>query len=342
MVALRGREIDAYLARPDPGRPIALLYGPDTGLIRERADRLCTAAVDDPSDPFALVRLDEAELSGDPARLVDEAMTVPLFGGRRALRVRGDPRHFTRAVEVLCESPPRDCLIVIEAGALKPNSGLRGVCEKAKTAVAIACFPDTARDLAQLIDTEMRGANLRISRDAHAALTALLGGDRQASRNEIRKLALYAHGNSEVTLDDVLATASDASDFALDPIVDAAFAGRPAEVETAINKVLAAGTYPGLIVAAAQRQAAFLHRAALLVEAGSAPQAALERVLPRLHFSRKDLVAAALNNTGATRLADTIGQLGSAALDLRRHAPLAASIARRALMAIAVNARRRG
>ena len=58
MVALRGREIDAYLARPDPSRPIILLYGPDAGLVRERAEALLASAVDDPSDPFSLVRLD--------------------------------------------------------------------------------------------------------------------------------------------------------------------------------------------------------------------------------------------------------------------------------------------
>jgi DNA polymerase-3 subunit delta len=38
VVALRGKEIDAFLTRPDPSRPIILLYGPDTGLVRERAD----------------------------------------------------------------------------------------------------------------------------------------------------------------------------------------------------------------------------------------------------------------------------------------------------------------
>ena len=58
MVALRGKEIDAFLARPDPGRPIILLYGPDAGLVRERADALLASAVDDPNDPFSLVRLD--------------------------------------------------------------------------------------------------------------------------------------------------------------------------------------------------------------------------------------------------------------------------------------------
>ena len=63
MVALRGKEIDAFLARPDPARPIILLYGPDAGLVRERADALLASAVDDPNDPFSLVRLDGDALS---------------------------------------------------------------------------------------------------------------------------------------------------------------------------------------------------------------------------------------------------------------------------------------
>ena len=116
---------------------------------------------------------------------------------------------------------------MIEAGELRPESPLRKACERAKTAVAIACYPDTERDLAKLIDDELRVSSLRIAPDARAVLTSLLGGDRQASRNELRKLALYAHGKGEITLDDVMAVVADASELKLDPIVDAAFAGRP-------------------------------------------------------------------------------------------------------------------
>ena len=211
MVALRGKEIDAFLARPDPGRPIILLYGPDAGLVRERANALLASAVDDPNDPFSLVRLDGDELSAEPSRLVDEAMTIPLFGGRRAIRVRAGSRSFASGVDTLAEQPLKDCRIVIEAGELRPESPLRKACERAKTAVAIACYPDAERDLAKLIDDELRISNLRIAPDARASLMALLGGDRQASRNELRKLALYAHGKGEVTLDDVMAVVADAS-----------------------------------------------------------------------------------------------------------------------------------
>lgn len=342
MVALRGKEIDAFLARPDAGRPIILLYGPDAGLVRERADALLASAVDDPNDPFSMVRLDGDELSAEPSRLVDEAMTVPLFGGRRAIRVRAGSRSFAGGIDTLAEMPIRDCRIVIEAGELRAESPLRKACERAKTAVAIACYPDGERDLAKLIDEEFRPSNLKIAPDARAVLTALLGGDRQASRNELRKLALYAHGNSEVSIDDVMAVVADASELKLDPIVDGAFAGRPDLVESEFAKAMIAGTYPGVIISAAQRQAAWLHKSALAVAEGTPVSTLLESGYPRVHFSRKGAVETALRNFSAPRLAAIIDQLGTAALDMRKQASLASAIAQRALLSIAANAKRRG
>ncbi len=342
MAALKGREIDSFLAKPDPARPIILLYGPDSGLVRERAEALMASAVDDPSDPFSLIRLDGDELSADPARLVDEAMTIPLFGGRRAIRVRAGTKNFASGVETLAAMQPRDCRIVIEAGELRPDSPLRKACERAANAVAIACYADTARDLARLIDDDMRAFDLRIAPDARAALVELLGADRQTSRNEIRKLALYARGEREVTLAHVMAVVTDASALALDGIVDGAFAGRPADVDTAFARAMAAGTYPGVIIAAAQRQAAQLHKARLSVDDGTGVTAAVDSNFPRLHFSRKPAVEAALQNASTARLATTIGQLADAAFEMRKQARLAAPIAHRTLLSIAVASRRRG
>jgi len=341
LVALRGKDIDAFLARPDPGRPIILLYGPDAGLVRERAEALLASAVDDPNDPFSLVKLDGDELSAEPSRLVDEAMTVPLFGGRRAIRVRAGSRSFASGVDTLADTPLKDCRIVIEAGELRAESPLRKACERAKTAVAIACYPDGERELSKLIDDELKIANLRIAQDARATLMALLGGDRQASRNELRKLTLYGHGKGEVTLDDVMAVVADASELKLDPIVDGAFAGKPDLVEGEFAKAMVAGTYPGVIVSAAQRQAAWLHKSALAVAEGTPALTILEGGFPRLHFSRKPAVETALRNFSATQLGAIIDQLAIAALDMRKQPALAAAIAQRALLSIAANARRK-
>jgi DNA polymerase-3 subunit delta len=275
--------------------------------------------------------------------LVDEAMTVPLFGGRRAIRVRAGSRNFASGVETLTETPAlKDCRIVIEAGELRPESPLRKICERAKTAVAIGCYPDTERDLTKLIEDELRVSNLRLAQDARAVLMSLLGGDRMASRNELRKLTLFAHGKGEITLDDVMTVVSDASELKLDPIVDGAFAGNAALVESEFTKAMVAGTYPGVIISAAQRQAAWLHKSALAIADGTPASTVLEGGFPRLHFSRKPAVEIALRNFTPPRLVNVIDQLATAALDMRKQAALAAVIAQRALLSIAAKAKRRG
>src|SRR5262249_1178036 len=154
---------------------------------------------------FSLARLDGDDLASEPTRLVEEANTVPLFGGRRAVWVKAGARNFGPAVEALLAATSPDCRVVIEAGDLRRSPPLRTLCERSKNAAALPCYEDGQRDLDRLIDAEMHEAGLTIAPDARAALVPLLGGDRLASRSEIRKLALYARGQPRIELDDVMA-----------------------------------------------------------------------------------------------------------------------------------------
>jgi DNA polymerase-3 subunit delta len=342
MVAIKKPDADAFAARPDPARPIVLLYGPDAGLVRERAEKIVRASVEDLNDPFALVRLEGDELASTPSRLAEEAHTVPLFGGKRAIWIKSGSRNFAPAVEMVLATPPTDCRIVIEAGDLRKSSPLRTCCEKAKIAAAIPCYADDERDLVRLIDAEMREAKLAITTEARAALLSLIGGDRQASRSEIRKLALYAHGRERIDLEDVLTVVADASGLALDAVVDAAFAGRTGEAETQLAKATEAGTSAGAVVSAALRHVAQLHRARLAIETGQRTDMALGGFVPPVHFSRRPQIEAALSAWSASRLARAMELLADAALNIRRMPALADSLGHRAVLQVAMNARRNG
>lgn len=76
-----------------------------------------------------------------------------------------------------------------------------------------------------LIDQELSADNLRIAPAARQRLIESLGGDRIASRNEIRKLALYCRGAEVIEEDDVLAIIGDASTVSADDAVDAILKG---------------------------------------------------------------------------------------------------------------------
>jgi DNA polymerase-3 subunit delta len=338
MTAIKTQDADAFIARPDPKRPVVLVFGPDSGLVSERATALIKASVDDVNDPFALARLEAEDVSAEPTRLVEEAQTIPLFGGRRAVWVKAGGRNIAPAVEALLALPVCECRVVIEAGDLRRNAPLRALCEKAKNAAALACYADDERTRTRLIDDEMRAAGLTLTPDARAILIPLLGGDRQASRSEIAKLALYARGRGEVGVDDVTAVVSDASALALDDIVDAVFAGRPADLETQLGKARTAGTAAGSIFFAAQRHVAQLHKWRTAIEAGSG--FSLDAVQPPLNFRRKGAVETALKLWSAARLTTVMAELAEAVLQSRRNADLADTIAERALLAIAANGRR--
>ena len=338
MVAVKASDVETFLARPDPARPVVLVFGQDAGLVSERVNALIKASVEDASDPFSLVRLDGEALAAEPARLIEEAQTIPLFGGKRAVWVKAGSRNVAPAVEALLALPAIECRVVIEAGDLRRNAPLRVVCERAKQAGALPCYPDTERDLARLIDAEMRAAELVVNPDARAVLIPLLGGDRAASRNELHKLALYARGRGEIDVDDISAVVSDASTLALDDLIDTAFAGRPADLEAQLGKVRTASTPVGSIFFAAQRQLALLHKWRTAIETGE--QFSLDRVQPPVHFRRRNLVEIAVRQWNVARLTAAMAELAEAVLAARRTPALADTIAERALLAIAVKARR--
>src|ERR1041385_4350999 len=341
MVAMKASEADAFVARPDSARAVVLVFGPDAGLVSERVDAIVRASVDNPDDPFSYVRLDGDAIASDPARLVDEATTVPLFGGRRAIRVRAGSRNIAPAGEAVLGAPLKDCRIVIEAGDLKRNAPLRVICERAKNAVAVPCYEDAERDIARLIDEEMRAADLTIAPDAREALGPLLGGDRRASRAELRKLTLYAQGAGRVELDDVTAVVADASALALDSLIDAAFAGNLADVEKEFAKAMGAGTSASAIIGGAIRHSERLHALSLEAANGAPVPDLVRRPQSGIHFRRQDAVTKALRAWTPERLARALAMLAQASLDARKESDLGETVANRALMLVARGAGRR-
>lgn len=339
MVAVRPADVEATLTRIDPLRPVLLLFGPDSGLVRERARAYLARAAEGSSDPFGLVRLDGDEIAGDPGRLVDEAGTVALFGGRRVISLRVGSRNVVPAVEALLAAPPGDAIVVIEAGDLKRGQGLRALCEASPRALAITCYADTDRDLTRLIDTMVTEAGLSIDRDARAELMGLLGGDRLASRGEIAKLLLYAAGEPRITAEHVRAIVGDASSLALDEIADSAFAGQPTEMASAFAKASGEGMRADIILGSVCRSGQALHLLRLAADAGSIERA-IESARPAIHFRRKPLIEKALRSWSAARLETALLALDDALLAARRNAALGPAIAERALLQVAGQARR--
>lgn len=339
MVAIRSQEIETVLRRKDRGFAAYLVYGPDSGLVSERARSIAEAGVDDASDPFQLVRLDGDALASDTARLVDEAGTIGLFGGRRSIWVRPSTRNLAPALEALLAAPDLAATVVIEAGDLAKSSPLRNLAERSPRTAAIPCYADDDRTIASLVDERFRMAGLQADRDTKNLLVSLLGGDRLASRSELDKLMLYLHGKDRVSEEDIDAVLSDVSALALDEVVDAAFKGDGAETDRSSRRLLAEGLHGSVLLGAVLRQGLTLLAHRSEIEAGKPVESVME-TWRGLHFRRKPAVASALKLWSGERLISAIRRLDAALLQTRRDAGMAHAITARALLQLALSARR--
>ncbi|KAA0968239.1 DNA polymerase III subunit delta [Aureimonas fodinaquatilis] len=341
MAQKKAGEVEAFLSRPDTSFPVLLLYGPDSGLVSERATKLAALSGVDNTDPFASIVLMADELEKSIGRLFDEAGTVSMFGGRRLIRIKGagNGKALADAVADLASNPPTDTTIIIEAGELKKTAGLRVNAERGKAAMALPCYQDEARALDRLIDEELANASLTIDRAGREGLKARLGANRLASRAEVQKLCLYALGKSTISLSDVTTVVGDVSAETVDEAVDAAATGEVRKLPYLIERLISAGVSGFQLQNPLLRyfQQLLLMREELEKQGLTASDVVARK---RVHFSRARSMELALANWPVPAISSVLSRLEADILQSRKEAILQQSIMHRTLMEISVEAAR--
>jgi DNA polymerase III subunit delta len=347
-VKLAGQSLERFLRQPAADLPVVLVYGPDQGLVRERVERLIGAVLDDPGDPFRLSELGADALRADPGRLLDEARSLCLVGGRRVVRVRQAGDQATAACRALLGLETVAALIVIDAGELGPSSSLRRLIDAAPKAAAIACYRDEGRDLGALVDRLLAEHDLHVEADARAYLIEHLGADRGITRSELAKLALYLADPDDpagggpaprVTLEAAAQVVGDSAALDLDDLVHAAALGDARQVERCLDRLLGEGEAPVRLLRALANHVTRLYVLALRIEAGEGIEQVIDRARPPIHFRRKASVRTELGRWPAARSAAALCRLVEAEIGCKTTGWPAAALCRRAVLGVCLWAR---
>jgi len=339
-VKLTGAKVEGFLRAPDPTARAILVFGPDEGLVRERAVRLAKHAVDDINDPFRVVEFTGNDLKTDPARLADEAASMSFGGGSRVVRVRQATDQCAPACASYLElDTPSASMVVIDAGDLPPRSKLRKLFETAKNGVAIPCYADDMRSLPDVIRDTLSKHELTVERDAMALLTQSLGADRSVTRGELDKLALYMGGPGQVREADVRACIGDTAASGIDDVIYSAAGGDTAKLEAALARVQSEGTNAVQIVRATERHFQRLHMARGHMAQGMNPDQATKSMRPPIIFKLADAFKMQLNLWPEGKLSRAFEILSQAEIDCKTTGLPADTICSRALLTLAQAAR---
>ncbi|PYE89053.1 DNA polymerase III subunit delta [Phyllobacterium leguminum] len=344
MAQRKSHEVDSFLKSPArSSSAIVLLYGPDKGLVSERAAVFARSTGLPLDDPFAVIRLEADDIDADPARLGDEARTISMFGGERLIWVRNaaGQKGLAEAVKHLAAEPPTDARILIEAGDLKKGAALRTIIEGASSTMALPCYSDDSRGIDTVIDDVLSREGLQMALDARQLLRDNLGGDRLATRGELEKLCLYAHGKDRITIDDVREAIGDVSAMSHDDIADAILIGDISRFSSSFDRTVKSGSPLFLVLTATMRQFQQLQMLRYAMEAeGKSATTVVASAKPPIFFNRRKIIETALSRWTGERLSKAMERLQKTVLESRQNAALSVPLIRQALLALTVEAAR--
>lgn len=308
---LAGKAIDGFLKSPPAEIAAVLIYGPDAGLVKERADHLTQLVAGSLEDPFRVALLDARTLAADPARLADEAMALAFGGGRRAIRIADADDPLAPLLEALLKEMAGDSLVILEAAELAPRSALRKLFEPAKRGAALACYRDEGPALGALIRERMKQEGLAIAPEAVDWLAARLGSDRGITARELEKLALYVGPGSgkRVELADAAAATGDSAYLALEDFLYALGDSDLAALDRALTRNLAEGASPIGLLRAAARHFIGLQSVAARVAGGEPMADAMRSLRPPIFFKYEERYRRQLRRWSGAGLARALDRL---------------------------------
>ncbi len=288
MVKLAFKAIDGFAKNPPPDILAVLVYGPDEGLIRERMTLLTRHVVPDANDPFGVVEFDAGELGDNPARLLDEAQSISMLGGRRVIRVRDADDKAAGAVKsALGALRSGDNLVLVSASELPPRSALRQMFEAAPNAAALPCYVEDERDIARVLKDGLKDAGYNMPSDALVYMAANVVGDRGVARSEIEKLVTYMGSNRNITVDDVMACVGSSAALSLDDLSKLVASGMYAEADRILTFVLSEGVQAVTVLRTLQNYFTRLSITRARVDRGENIEVAMKKLRPEVFWKHK-------------------------------------------------------
>ncbi len=312
--------VSAFLQKPDPNIRVILIYGPDAGLVRERADALAKMTVPDLQDPFRVALLTGGMITEDPARLLDEMASQALGGGRRLVRIQQATDGVAAPLTgMMGDVPPTDSLLLIEAGDLDKRSKLRSLCEgDGDNVVAIPCYVEEGAAKQRIVSDILQAEGFKPPRDVIAFLCDVLPPDRMAMRSELEKLAIYAKGKSVLDIEDVRAVVQDAGAAETDDLVFAIGLGDTRKARVLLDRLFEEQTSAVALLRAAQRHFIRLQWARGQMDKGASASEAVKKLAPPVFWKYVDPMTAQLSRWSAVKIARALERLYEAEAAVKR------------------------
>lgn len=199
-------------------RPVYLLFGAETYLIRQYRNKLLGALVQE-GDTMNFSRFEGTDI--DPRELIDLSETLPFFAERRVILVE-DSGLFKKAsaelAEYLAAVPETTCMLFVEQEVDRKTKMYK---EAGRVGLAVEFARQTDEILARWIGGRLKANGKTMTGDAYAQFIRKTGNDMENIDRELEKLLCYTLERESIGAEDVEAVTTEKTENRIFDMVDA-------------------------------------------------------------------------------------------------------------------------
>ena len=332
MTVLRDEDFDTFLSRKAKTMNGLLIHGADEAAVSLLARQATKQLGGEPQ------RLDVSACKSSPGEFFDRFLSLSMFGDRETLLLEDADETCLKFLEPAFRFVTLGNFAVILCSALGKTSKLRSAAEESNLFACLAVYEEDEAKLQARIRKLLMGHGLSWGTDAEEEFYSTVGDDRALVTGEAEKLALYAHGKTEISVDDVKAICGDTAEFYADDLTDAILAG---DLELTDHVSTSMGPELRSFFPLFQLHIAKLQTLAVDMERGLNADSAVRGAKPPIFFKRKPVIIDQLKRISLQNLMDIQAAVQETTLLSRKNADLSEAINSRALLAIARQCRAR-
>ena len=293
----------------------ALVFGTDTTGVLETAKQIQNIVIPE-AGPFSVITLSPADLKTAPNRVLEEANTPDLMGGRRLIWLKESSSQHADIMSEFVDKCQTDAFLLMTAENLTKSAALRAESESNPRVLVIACYPPEIMDLRRIIMDFARIHEFDFTPEAVDYLIQNTDNNTLILKNELNKIELWNQDKKRITLDSIQQLVG-VGTVNVDTLIQAVANKQTEKMLSSLNALLAQGENPVTLVRQIARYFSNLLKGVDKLEHGETTLEVAKKILKPAQFRLEESVAEQLRSWAKADLLRAYHDLSNAEIQMK-------------------------
>jgi DNA polymerase III subunit delta len=213
-----------------------LLYGENIGLKKDIKNKI-KIEMNKKENSTEFISLNENEIIDDEEIFYNSIYSGSLFSNKKIITINDGTDKIVKYMEDIYEKYPENVILIIFSDILEKKSKLRTFFEKNSTAICIACYLDSSRDLETILINELRKNNITASRESINILIEKSNNDRNNLRNEIEKIKAFTLNKKNLDIEEIKSIVNFSGEHKSDSLINECLSGNITQYKKIISEL---------------------------------------------------------------------------------------------------------